>query len=86
MITIVSASCIMAYSLYTFFSETGKHRPYLMATIPFVLYGLFRYLYLSYQRNLGETPEQVLLEDLPLRVNLLLWTVTVIAALLIRHS
>ena len=82
MITIVAASCIMAYSLYTFFSDTGRHRPYLMATIPFVLYGLFRYLYLSYRKGHGETPEQTLAEDQPLRINLLLWTITVIGAML----
>jgi 4-hydroxybenzoate polyprenyltransferase len=85
MITIVAAACIMAYSLYTFFSETGRHRPYLMATIPFVIYGIFRYLYLAYRHNQGEAPEMVLAEDLPLRLNLVLWALTAAAALLSRH-
>ena len=84
MITITASCCIIAYSLYTFFSETGRHRPYLMATIPFVLYGIFRYLYLANRHNQGEAPELVLAGDGPLRINLLLWTVTAAAALLIR--
>ena len=83
MINIVASTCLMAYALYTFFSDTGKHRPYLMATIPFVLYGLFRYLYLSYRRNEGEAPELVLAGDVPLRLNLLLWTLTAALALLV---
>lgn len=73
MITIVGASCVMSYTLYTFFSQAGQHRPYLMATIPFVIYGLFRYLYLSHRKGMGESPETVLIEDRPLLVNVLLW-------------
>ena len=82
MITIVAATCIMAYSLYTFYSDTGRQRPYLMATIPFVLYGLFRYLYLVYRHDKGEAPESVLAEDLPLRINLGLWVIVALLALL----
>jgi len=77
MITIVAASCLMAYSLYTFNSETaGRTHHYLMATIPFVLYGLFRYLYLSHKKGMGEAPETVLLEDRPLLVNIGLYILT----------
>jgi 4-hydroxybenzoate polyprenyltransferase len=61
MITIVSASTLMAYSLYTFQGPTGNHR--LMITIPLVLYGMFRYLYLVYMRMEGGSPEEVLLRD-----------------------
>jgi len=81
MITIAAAACVMAYTLYTFFSDTGKRRPYLMATIPFVIYGLFRYLYLMYRRGQGETPESIVVEDPPMRLSLLLWTITVLIAL-----
>ena len=49
MITIVTAATVMAYSLYTFQGPTGDHR--LMVTIPLVLYGMFRYLYLVYVRK-----------------------------------
>lgn len=83
MITIVAAACLMAYSLYTFFSQTGQGRPYLMATVPFVIYGLFRYLYLSHRKGMGETPETVLLEDRPLLINIGLWVLTTLLAMLI---
>jgi len=61
MITIVTAATLMAYSLYTFQGLTGNHR--LMITIPLVLYGMFRYLYLVYMRMEGGSPEEVLLSD-----------------------
>ena len=81
MITITASSCVIAYALYTFSSKTGQARHGLMATFPFVLYGLFRYLYLT-QQGKGEAPDQVLLEDVPLRVNLLLWTLVVVFVML----
>lgn len=61
MITIVTAATLMAYSLYTFQASTGNHQ--LMITIPLVLYGMFRYLYLVYVRKEGGSPEEVLLRD-----------------------
>jgi 4-hydroxybenzoate polyprenyltransferase len=61
MITIVTAATFMSYSLYTFQGPTGNHR--LMITIPLVLYGMFRYLYLVYMRMDGGSPEEVLLRD-----------------------
>jgi len=61
MITIVAATTIMAYSLYTFQARPGDYR--LMFTIPLVLYGIFRYLYLVYVRKEGGSPEEVLLRD-----------------------
>ncbi len=61
MMTIVTSATVMAYSLYTFQSTTGSHR--LMVTIPFVLYGIFRYLYLIYMKMEGGSPEEVLLKD-----------------------
>lgn len=84
LINIVASTCLIAYTLYTFFSKTGQHSPYLMATVPFVLYGLFRYLYLSQKKGLGEAPETVLLEDRPLQINLLLWTLAAIIAMRLR--
>lgn len=75
MINITSAAALMAYSLYTFseFSETASKHPYMMVTIPFVIYGIFRYLYLIHTKNAGGHPEQVLLDDKPLLVNIILW-------------
>jgi 4-hydroxybenzoate polyprenyltransferase len=61
LITIVTAATVMSYSLYTFQATTGDQR--LMITIPLVLYGMFRYLYLVYVRKEGGSPEEVLLRD-----------------------
>ena len=80
MINIVASACLMAYSLYTFNSVTAGKRHYLMATIPFVLYGLFRYLYLSHRKGMGEAPEAVLVEDKPLLINILLYVLTALLA------
>jgi hypothetical protein len=75
----ITASCtVMAYMLYTFLSKAAAwSHNYMMATIPFVVYGLFRYLYLVHSRNLGGSPEAILLEDKPLIVNLFLFLATV---------
>ncbi len=69
----VTAATIVAYALYTFFSATGRENHYLMLTVPFVIYGLFRYLYLIHLRNLGGSPEEILLTDRPLIVTIVLW-------------
>lgn len=61
MITIVLTATVVAYSLYTFQGLTGNH--HLMATIPVVLYGMFRYLYLVYMHKGGGSPEEILLRD-----------------------
>lgn len=82
MITIVASACVMAYSLYTFFAKPNQGRPYMMATIPFVIYGLFRYLYLSHRRGVGESPESALLEDRPLLINIGLWILTTLLVML----
>ena len=83
MIAVVTASTVMSYALYTIsertVQEVGSNR--LMYTIPFVLYGIFRYLYLVHQKNQGAAPDRVLLTDLPLLINVLLYSVTVVAIL-----
>lgn len=79
MITIVTTATLMAYSLYTFQGLTGNHR--LMLTIPLVLYGMFRYLYLVYMRKEGGSPEEVLLRDRHMLGTVLLCTVTIIIVL-----
>jgi 4-hydroxybenzoate polyprenyltransferase len=75
MIAVVTASTVMAYALYTMWPETvGKfHTRLLPLTLPFVLYGIFRYLYLLYRRDLGGNPSDLLLTDRALLVNTLLW-------------
>jgi 4-hydroxybenzoate polyprenyltransferase len=79
MITIVTAATIMAYSLYTFEGPTGNHR--LMITIPLVLYGMFRYLYLIHMRMEGGSPEEVLLRDRHMLGTVVLCTAAIIIVL-----
>ena len=79
MITIVTAATLMAYSLYTFQGLTGNHR--LMITIPLVLYGMFRYLYLVYMRMEGGSPEEVLLRDRHMLGTVVSCTVVIIIVL-----
>jgi 4-hydroxybenzoate polyprenyltransferase len=79
LITIVIAATIMAYSLYTFQGPTGNHR--LMITIPLVIYGMFRYLYLMHMRMEGGSPEEVLLRDRHMLGTVVLCTVLIIVVL-----
>jgi len=81
MITIVLSGTLMAYSLYTFQGLTGSH--HLMATIPVVLYGLFRYLYIIYMRKEGGSPEEVLLRDRHVLAAVVLCVIIVIVVLYI---
>ena len=75
MIAVVTASTVTAYALYTMSPETVSkfHTRLLPLTLPFVLYGIFRYLYLLYRRELGGNPSDLLLSDRALLVNTLLW-------------
>jgi 4-hydroxybenzoate polyprenyltransferase len=79
LITVVIAATIMAYSLYTFQGPTGNH--HLMITIPLVLYGMFRYLYLMHMRMEGGSPEEVLLRDRHMLGTVVLCTVLIIIVL-----
>lgn len=81
MIAVVTASTAMAYALYTMWPETVAkfHTRLLPLTFPFVLYGIFRYLYLLYHRELGGNPSDLLLSDRALLVNTLLWMGALIA-------
>jgi 4-hydroxybenzoate polyprenyltransferase len=83
MISVVTASTLLAYSLYAFSPEVAEKlgTRHLGLTIPFVLYGILRYLYLVHQRGEGENPTQLVLTDAPLLVNLALWGVAVLAVL-----
>lgn len=78
MLSIVTASTLISYSLYTFFASEDK---YSMVTILFVLYGIFRYQYIIYNKKLGESPEEIVLNDKPLLINILLWILTSIVIL-----
>ena len=76
-ITIVSGTTIVAYSLYTFFRPAAPES--LMLTIPFVVYAIFRYLYLVQVKHIGGEPEEILLTDRPLQISILLWGVAVLS-------
>jgi 4-hydroxybenzoate polyprenyltransferase len=73
LVTVVAASTVIAYSLYTF---TARDSNAMMATVPFVVYGLFRYLLLLHRHGLGEEPENVLLTDVPLLLTIAAWAAT----------
>ncbi|MFH1824319.1 MAG: decaprenyl-phosphate phosphoribosyltransferase [Candidatus Firestonebacteria bacterium] len=79
MITVVTSSTVVAYALYALSPETISkfNTTNLKYSIPFVLYGIFRYLYLIYQKESGGSPEEILLTDLPLIINIILYAVTV---------
>jgi hypothetical protein len=77
-ITIVSATTIGAYSLYTFSAPNLPGNHAMMLTIPFVIYGIFRYLYIVDMEQGGGAPEEDFLTDRPLQVTILLWGVTVL--------
>jgi len=81
MIAVVTASTVTAYGLYTMSQETvGKFGTRLLpVTLPFVLYGIFRYLYLLYRRQLGGNPTELFLGDRALLLNAFLWIVAVVA-------
>lgn len=77
-ITIVSATTIISYSLYTFSAPNLPENHMMMLTIPFVLYGVFRYLYLIKTSDQTGSPEDVVLGDRPLQITILLWGLAVI--------
>jgi 4-hydroxybenzoate polyprenyltransferase len=78
MTSIVAASTVITYALYTVSESTRMrfHTENLIFTIPFVLYGIFRYLYLIHTRQQGGYPENILVSDKPLYINILLWLLT----------
>jgi len=78
LVAVVAPTTLMAYTLYTFSGSflTNVNLPdnnSMMLTIPFVAYGLFRYLYLGYKNDMGESPEELLVRDPALLVTIVLW-------------
>jgi 4-hydroxybenzoate polyprenyltransferase len=78
-ITIVSGMTIVAYSLYTFSAPNLPANHTMMLTIPFVVYGIFRYLQLIQSGHAAGSPDEVALKDRPLQITVLLWGLAVIA-------
>ncbi len=83
LIVIVSASTIMAYSLYTFSALNLPANHLMMLTIPFVIYGVFRYLYLIHVEDAGGAPDELILSDRPLLATLVLWGMLAVVILYI---
>jgi 4-hydroxybenzoate polyprenyltransferase len=80
-LNIVSSTTIIAYSLYTFSAPNLPDNHTMMLTIPFVLYGIFRYMYLIQIKHHGGAPEEVLLSDRPLQATIVLWGIAVLVIL-----
>jgi 4-hydroxybenzoate polyprenyltransferase len=78
-ITIVSGMTIIAYSLYTFSAPNLPENHTMMLTIPFVVYGIFRYLQLIQSGHAAGAPDEVALKDRPLQITVLLWGLTIVA-------
>lgn len=90
LIAIVATATLVAYALYTFSgsSSSGANVPAnesMMFTIPFVAYGVFRYLYLMYSRAQGEAPEEILITDRPLFLCIVGWLLTAAVVLLVNR-
>jgi 4-hydroxybenzoate polyprenyltransferase len=81
MISVATASTVISYSLFTFWGAHVPENQSMMLTIPFVLYGILRYLLLIQRSDLPGTPEEILVKDPPLLVNNLLWGASVLAIL-----
>ena len=78
LIIITSATTIIAYSLYTFSAPNLPKNHAMMLSVPFVIYGIFRYLYLVQVEGRGGAPEEALLTDKPLQGTLVLWVLSVL--------
>jgi 4-hydroxybenzoate polyprenyltransferase len=87
MIGIVTSAVVIGYTLYTVSSETVTkfHTDRLLLTVPIVLYGIFRYLYLVYHKNSGGNPAHALLTDGPLRLSICLWALVSALILYMAH-
>ncbi len=86
-IGITASASILGYSIYTVSERTVENvSPFLWITIPFVAYGVFRYLFIVYSQGEGGSPDKVLLKDTPLKINILLWIITVATILLLKPA
>jgi 4-hydroxybenzoate polyprenyltransferase len=86
MASTVTAATLMAYGLYTFTADGLPEYHSMMLTIPFVLYGIFRYIYLVEVKREGGSPEDVLLKDIPIMLTLVGWVITAGVVLLIARD
>lgn len=78
LITIISATTMISYSLYTFSAPNLPDNHSMMLTIPFAIFGIFRYLYLIQVKNEGGAPDELVLSDRPLQITFILFAFTVL--------
>jgi 4-hydroxybenzoate polyprenyltransferase len=83
---LVTTAAVISYSLYTFSAVNLPANHSMMLTIPFVLYGVFRYQYLIHVKGEGGAPEMLVYSDLPLLVDLVLWGVAVVLVMYVFNS
>lgn len=81
LLSIVSSTTIVAYALYTFSAQNLPESHTMMLTIPFVIYGIFRYLFLIHVKGEGGAPEDLLLEDIPLMSTVVFWALSAVFVL-----
>lgn len=86
MASTVTAATLMSYGLYTFTADGLPANHSMMLTIPFVLYGIFRYLYLVHTKKEGGSPEEVLLKDVPIMLTVVGWVLTAGLVLLVARD
>ena len=83
LIAVMAPSTLLAYTLYTFTAANLPDNHAMMLTIPFVAYGLFRYMYLVHVEKRGENPEDIVLSDVPLIVCMVLWLAAAASVLVV---
>lgn len=81
LILLISSAALMTYALYTFSAENLPRNHSMMLTIPVVMYGLFRYLFLVREGDVGGAPEELLFRDRPLLISVLVWAVLAVTTL-----
>ena len=86
LINLVSTATVIAYSLYTFSAPNLPTNHAMMLTIPFVLYGIFRYLWLVHIKGEGGAPDELVLTDRPLQVTFGLWGLAAVAVLYLSRA
>jgi len=81
LILLISSAALMTYALYTFSAENLPRSHSMMVTIPVVMYGLFRYLFLVREGDVGGAPEELLFRDRPLLLAVVVWAVLAVTLL-----
>ena len=82
-ISIITGATLVAYAFYTFSAPQLPANHSMMLTIPFVIYGIFRYLYLVHVKGAGGAPDEILLSDRPLQITIVLWGLAAVVVLYI---